>query len=175
MGPWCSSRRGASLLTHRISKCTFSLLMCPLSPCFLNHVLSTVIVQEVNSHYLMLSKASLGNYGLDSIFWCSFLNGLLEILFQGRHTAKYGRMTRGFFCPYFSLAPRLPETSNSFTRSARAQQMLALGIVSWVEPVHEFWSQVTETREVLQQVCACLLAQLPNMVIPTLARRSSWH
>lgn len=64
--------------SHTEFQNALSLLICPSSPCFLNHVLSAIIVQEVNSCYLMLSKASLGNHDLDSIFWCSFLNGVLE-------------------------------------------------------------------------------------------------
>lgn len=118
--------------SHTEFQNAFSLLICPPSPCFLNHVLSAIIVQEVNSRYLMLSKASLRIHGLDSVFWCSLLNGVLEIPFQGRHGAKYGQMTRGFCCPYFPLDPRLPEISNPFTRSTRAQQMLAFGsLLSW--------------------------------------------
>lgn len=64
--------------SHSDFQNALSLLICPSSPCFLNHVLSAILVQEVNSCYLMLSRASLGNHDLDSIFWCSFLDGVLE-------------------------------------------------------------------------------------------------
>jgi hypothetical protein len=118
------------------------------------------------------SKATLGPMSWILFSEVHFLmEWVLGILFQARLFAKYGQMSEGFFSPHFLLHSRLPKTSNPFTSLARVEQMVAVGMISRMEPVHTFWSQVTETSEVLQQVYACVVAQLPNMVMSTLARK----